>query len=101
MIHVVASIGIKPGKRAEYIERLKEIVPTVLAEAGCVQYAPTVDTNSGIEAQWKDENIVTVIEKWETVEALNAHLATPHMAQFFSDTETLTDDLSLTVLEDA
>jgi quinol monooxygenase YgiN len=101
MIHVIASIGVKQGKRATFIEIFKANVPAVLAEAGCIEYNPTVDTDSGIEAQWKDETVVTIIEKWKTTEALKAHLAAPHMVQFHEDTANLVEDVSLTVLEDA
>ena len=86
MIHVIASIGVKPGKRAEFIEIFKA---NVLAEAGCIEYIPAVDADSGIEAQWKDETIVTVIEKWETLDVLHAHLAAPHMEKFHTDTAEL------------
>ncbi len=101
MIHVIASIGVKPGKRAEFIKAFKDNVPTVLAEKGCVEYAPTVDTNSGIEAQWVDETVVTIIEKWETLDTLHAHLEAPHMVAFRENTADLTEDVSLTVLENA
>lgn len=101
MIHVVASIGVKPGKREEYIELFKENVPNVLAEEGCVDYAPTVDADTGIDAQWTDETVVTIIEKWESLDALKAHLVSPHMVAFFEETDELVDDTSLTILEDA
>lgn len=101
MIHVIASIGVKPGKRAKFIEIFKANVPKVLAEKGCIEYTPAVDTDSGIEAQWKDETVVTVIEKWETIEALHAHLEAPHMVQYQADTAGMVEDVSLTVLEDA
>jgi quinol monooxygenase YgiN len=101
MIHVIASIGVKPGKRAEFIAAFKKNVPNVLAENGCIEYMPTVDADSGIETQWKDETVVTIIEKWETLEALHAHLEAPHMTAFRENTAHLTEDVSLTVLEDA
>lgn len=101
MIHVIASIGVKPGKRSKFIEIFKANVPNVLAEKGCIEYIPTIDTNSGVDAQWTDETVVTVIEKWETIEALHAHLAAPHMAQFKTDTADLVEDVSLTILENA
>ncbi|VGO21337.1 putative quinol monooxygenase [Pontiella sulfatireligans] len=101
MIHVIASIGVKPGKRAAFIKIFKANVPAVQAEDGCVEYIPTIDTNSGIEAQWKDETVVTIIEKWKTIEALHVHLAASHMEQFKKDTANLVEDVSLTVLEDA
>lgn len=101
MIHVIASIGVKPGKRAEFIGIFKKNVPNVLAEDGCVEYIPAIDTDSGIDAQWKDETVVTVIEKWETIEALHAHLIAPHMEQYQTDVADLVEDVSLTILEDA
>jgi len=101
MIHVIASIGVKPGKRPEFIEIFKKNVPNVLAEKGCIDYIPAVDTESGIEVQRKDETVVTVIEKWESIEALHAHLASPHMEQYQADVADLVEDVSLTVLENA
>ena len=101
MIHVIASIGVKPGKRAEFIEQFKNNVPNVLAEKGCIEYVPTVDADSGIKAQWQDETVVTIIEKWETLDALHAHLEAPHMVAFKENTADLTEDVSLTVLKNA
>lgn len=101
MIHVIASIGVKPGKRAKFIEIFKANMPNVLAEEGCLEYTPTVDADSGIEAQWEDETVVTVIEKWATLDALHAHLAAPHMEKYHANTAQLVEDVSLTVLQDA
>ena len=101
MIHVIASIGVKPGKRAAFIEIFKANVPAVRAENGCIEYIPAVDADSGIEAQWKDGSVVTVIEKWETLDALHTHLAAPHMEQFRADTADMVEDVSLTILKNA
>jgi quinol monooxygenase YgiN len=100
MIHVIASIGVKHGKREEFINIFKDNVPAVLAEDGCIEYIPAVDADSGIEVQWLDESVVTVIEKWETLDALHAHLAAPHMKAFHDQTDQLVEDVSLTILED-
>ena len=101
MIHVIASIGVKPGKRAAFIEKFKTNVPNVLAEDGCIEYIPAIDAESGIEAQWVDETVVTVIEKWASLAALHAHLEAPHMKQFKNATAALVEDVSLTILENA
>ncbi|MEI6892027.1 MAG: putative quinol monooxygenase [Pontiella sp.] len=101
MIHVLASIKIKPGHRDALIQRFKKNIPLVRAEDGCIQYELTVDADSGIEIQEKNENIVTVVEKWKSVEALHAHLAAPHMKQYNKDTEDMVDGLDLKVLEEA
>ena len=101
MIHVIASIGEKPGKRAAFIEKFKTNEPNVLAEDGCIEYIPAIDAESGIEAQWVDETVVTVIEKWASLAALHAHLEAPHMKQFKNATAALVEDVSLTILENA
>lgn len=101
MVHVIAFIKVKPGQRDALIEIFNKNVPNVLAEDGCIQYTLTVDTESGIGIQQKDENIVTVIEKWESTAALQAHLEAPHMDQYRKDTEGMTEGVELRVLEDA
>jgi len=55
----------------------------VRQEKGCIQYIPTVDIASGLPPQVSDANLVTMIETWESLEALRNHLKTPHMAAFF------------------
>jgi len=81
MINVIATINLKPGTRDDYLKLFNANVPAVLAEDGCIEYSPTVDIDSKIDAQLKDENTVVVIEKWESLEALHAHLKAPHMAE--------------------
>lgn len=100
MVHVIAFIKVKPGQRDALIETFNKNVPNVLAEDGCIQYTLTVDTDSGIDVQKKDGNTVTVIEKWESAEALRAHLASPHMDQYRKDTEGMTEGVDLRVLQD-
>jgi quinol monooxygenase YgiN len=101
MIHVVASIRVKPGGVSEFLEILKPNVPLVQAESGCVEYVPTIDTDSGLPPQHRDENRVTIIERWESLEALHAHLKTPHMLAYRERVKEIVEDLSLAVLEDA
>ncbi|MDZ8119555.1 putative quinol monooxygenase [Pontiella agarivorans] len=101
MVHVIAFIKVKPEHREEFTRIFKANIPNVLAEDGCIQYTLTADTDSGIDIQTKDPNILTVIEKWSSREALQAHLASPHMKQYGSDTEGMTEGLDLRVLEDA
>ena len=66
MIHVLASIQVKPGKRNAFLEIFKTNVPNVLQEEGCVEYSPAVDIDAGLPPQVLNENIVTIIEKWGT-----------------------------------
>ncbi len=101
MIHVIASISINPGNVPDFLAACKAIVPTVLAEDGCVQYTPTVDVDINVPAQQLDENIVTIVEKWESVAALQAHLVAPHMEAYRETVKDLVMSASLKVLEDA
>jgi quinol monooxygenase YgiN len=101
MIDVIASIRIKPGRRDELLEKFKANVPNVLAEDGCLRYQPSIDADSGLAAQAKDEHVVTVVEQWESVEALHAHLAAPHMATYRETVKDLVEGVELKVLRPA
>ena len=65
MIHVLASIKVKPGKRDFLIEHLKSNIPNVIKEKGCIEYNSTIDVDYHLDNQTFDENMVTIIEKWE------------------------------------
>lgn len=83
MIHVIATVELKPNCRDKFLNILRENVPRVKAEAGCLAYAPAVDLDSGLPVQAAiRENVVTLVEAWENLDALLAHLKTPHMADF-------------------
>ena len=101
MIHVIASIQVKPGSRSEFIEIFKSNVPDVKAEEGCIDYAPTVDINTDIPPQIMDENIVTILEKWESIEALKTHLTAPHMLSYREKVKDIVENVSIKVLQEA
>ncbi|HAS82793.1 MAG TPA: antibiotic biosynthesis monooxygenase [Verrucomicrobia bacterium] len=101
MIHVIASIHIHPGKKAEFIKIFKSIIPDVHREQGCVAYAPTVDVPTGLEPQQLDADVVTIIEQWETLEDLRAHLIAPHMLAYRPKVADLVSNVSLRILTEA
>lgn len=101
MINVIASIYIKDGRRAEFVEIFKSNVPDVLKEKGCIEYAPTVDVPSGLPVQELNDNVVTIIEKWRNLADLKAHLSAPHMLAYKEKVKDLVDKTSLKVLEAA
>lgn len=84
MIHVVAIITAKPGHRAELLERFLAIVPIVHGEKGCMEYRAVIDNDAGLDGARAPAGADTflVIEKWASVEALDAHSATGHMRQY-------------------
>jgi quinol monooxygenase YgiN len=63
---------------AETIEALKPAIADMehasRAEQGCVDYCFSVELNR--------PGVVRVTERWESLEALQRHFRTPHMAQF-------------------
>ncbi len=101
MINVIASIKVKPDRKREFIEAFKEIVPAVLREDGCVEYFPAVDVDAGLAPQALDENVVTIIEKWESLDTLRAHLQAPHMNAYRQKTGDWVEGVSLKVLQQA
>jgi len=90
MIHVVAVLTAKPGKREEILKHFRANVPAVRAEQGCIEYGAAVDADTGLKFQttWGPDTFL-VIEKWESVEALKAHAAAPHMAAYGAKTKDL------------
>ena len=101
MINVIASIRIKEGRLAEFIEIFKSNIPNVLEEKGCVEYVPTIDVPTGLPPQELNSDVVTVIEKWGSLEDLQAHLTAPHMLSYKEKIKDLVDKVSLKVLMEA
>ena len=99
MIHVLAIITAKPGQRATLLQAFKAIVPTVRAEAGCIEYGPVVDVDGADPAFGPDTFVV--IEKWESMVALEAHALAPHMKAYGEKTKSLVAKRAVHVLTDA
>jgi quinol monooxygenase YgiN len=102
MIAVIATIETKPGSRGALLKAFKELVPQVLAEQGCIEYAPMVDAETSMPGLPPPrEDAVIMLEKWESIEALQAHLASPHMAAFRQATGSLRLSIKLQILAPA
>jgi quinol monooxygenase YgiN len=88
VIHVVAVITAKPGRRNDILDAYRANVATVRAEAGCIEYDAAIDADGapGFAAKLGPDTIV-VIEKWESTAALKAHAASPHMAAYAAATK--------------
>jgi quinol monooxygenase YgiN len=90
MIHVIAVITAKPGKREEVLRHFRANVPAVRAEKGCIEYGAAVDADPALAVQTKyGADTFVVVEKWESVDALKAHAAAPHMAAYGAKTKDL------------
>jgi quinol monooxygenase YgiN len=102
LIHVIATIETAPGRRDDFLAEFRRLVPQVHAEKGCLEYGPACDTFANLPAQPALRvNTVTVIEKWESLEALHAHLAAPHMISFRTRVKDLVAGITLHVLTPA
>lgn len=102
MIHVLAIVELHPGRRNDFLAEFHRIVPAVLQEKGCLEYGPTVDVATDIAAQSPPrENVVTIVEKWESLDDLKAHLVAPHMMEYRPRVRPMIVGTTLHILEPA
>jgi quinol monooxygenase YgiN len=102
MIHVIATVELAEGRRQAFLEEFHRLVPLVRAEDGCIEYGPAVDVASGLATQSPPrDHVVTMVEKWASLDALKAHLAAPHMAEYRARVKDLVRRVELQVLEPA
>ena len=74
MLIVAGSIIAEPGEREAFLTAVQPMVTATLAEPGCREYAFSPDPNN-------DERIM-LYELWDDQEALEAHFASAHMAEW-------------------
>ena len=102
MIHVIATIELKPDTREDFLDVLRDNISNVKAEAGCLAYEPAVDIDSGLPAQGAvRENVVTILEAWESLEHLIAHLKTPHMLSYRDAVTDYVENVSVQIMAPA
>ena len=100
MIHVLAIITTKPGKRDEVLALFKANMPAVHAEEGCIEYGPVIDAEGGFGAKFGADTFV-VVEKWASLDHLKAHAASPHMAAYGAKTKDLLANREIHVCQPA
>lgn len=101
MIDVIAFITIKENNTSKFIKLFKENMPHVLKEKGCIAYYPTIDLQTQLEIQNYNPKQIVVVEKWENLPSLEAHLETSHMKSFFKSTQHIVENITLKVLQEA
>lgn len=88
MIHVIAVITAKPGQREPILTHFRANVPAVKAVKGCIGYGAAVDAEPALKFQTAfGPDTFLVVEKWESVDALKAHAAAPHMVAYGAKTK--------------
>jgi len=96
MIHVIAVITTKSGRRDKVLEAFHANMPAVHAEQGCLEYAPATDSEGVLPVQTTfGPDTFVVVEKWESAEALQAHAVAPHMLAYAAKVK---DDLSTRIV---
>lgn len=102
MIHVIAIITLNPGAREQFLREFHALMPAVHAEDGCIEYGPTIDAETPIAAQIpRRPDIVTIVEKWRDLPALQAHLIAPHMTPYRAKVKEIVISTQLQILEPA
>ena len=100
MVNLVVTTIVKNGKMDAFLAECARVRPLVLAENGCHAYEFSRDIQSPLPIQEPvNPERVTLVEKWETMEALKAHLETPHMKAFGPKVKDLRESVSARVLE--
>ncbi len=90
MIHVLAYLTAHPGQRDALLAEFRANMPNVHAEQGCIEYGPAIDAEGILKAAAPlGPDTFVVVEKWESAEALRAHAASPHMANYAARTKHL------------
>lgn len=102
MIHVLAIVTAKPGLRDAILKEFRANMPNVHAEKGCIEYGPAIDAEGAgaIQTALGPDTFV-VIEKWESMDALKAHGAAPHMAAYAGKTREMIANRVIHVLSPA
>jgi len=80
-IVIVASIKARPGKEDETREALGGLVAPTHAEDGCILYS--------LHQGAADTTRFVFVERWESQEALDAHLGSDHIAAVLAKADEL------------
>lgn len=102
MVHVLAFITAKPGKREELLQLVRANLAAVRAEQGCIDYGPVIDVDGfgGSQAPIGDDTFVFV-EKWESADALRLHFTQPHMLDYREKSKDLIANRAVHILSSA
>ena len=88
-LNIIATITIKPEYHEAFKPIFKRLVIGSRAEHGCVRY----ELNQSIE----NPNIYTVLETWQSQQAIDLHNTTPHFVEFANFAKEHVDGLSICI----
>ena len=83
-VYVLCRFDLKPDTDvAGYAAKTLAVVPTVRREDGCRMYTLLKDAATDWDKPMRfGERTMWMLEQWDSVDALKAHLDTPHMKAF-------------------
>lgn len=84
---IVANIIAKPDQADTVKAELKKLIETTRAEAGCISYDLHQDNVNPAHFLF--------YENWESRELWQAHMGSPHLAEFLATTEGALESLSV------
>lgn len=101
MLTVIAEIRTRPGAhhRQAVLDSFTRLMPTVLQEAGCHGYAPLIDHQANVSFQATNPDSIMMLEQWESVAHLEAHLNTPHMKAWSNAVKSDVLDVNIRILQ--
>lgn len=98
MIHVIAILTAKAGMRDAIIARVQENLSNVLAEEGCIEYRPLIDSSAD-ESGFGPDTLV-IVEKWQDEQCLKNHAASEHMKQYGEQVKAFIAERDIRILRD-
>lgn len=100
MIHVLALVQTTSGHREDFLNEFARVAIPVRQESGCIEYGAAVDAVTDVTQQYlQGEDFVLIIEKWESLDHLKAHLVAPHMADYRIRVKPFVQSVRLQILE--
>jgi quinol monooxygenase YgiN len=82
-ITVLVSARAKPGRGAELLDMYGELAAATHQEQGCLAFT----LHRGLE----DHDVIALVERWDSKEALDTHLRSSHVTAFRRDAAELSD----------
>ena len=100
MLNLIVTMRIKPGHMDAFLAVCAELRPQVLREPGCRGYDYLRDVAVTLHRPTPvDPDCITLLERWDSIEALQAHMETPHMRAAGARLKDLRESVELRVTE--
>lgn len=100
MIHVLALIELNAGHREDFLREFARVAIPVRQEAGCIEYGAAIDAVTDLaQQQTLGDDAVLIVEKWESLRHLKAHLVAEHMIEYRVTIKPFVKSVRLQVLD--